>query len=796
MKRFAAILFTVIFFSLGSFAQEKGAILKGTLFNQNQEPIPYAAVTVHAVTDSTIIKGVTSGIDGNFILIVSPGTCLLKASFLSYQDLWIGPFTHTNEIKDLGVLAMFTNTALLDEVEVIADRQIMEFKLDKRVINVQQDLSNRGRNASEILDNIPSVGVDIEGNVSLRGSDNVRILIDGKPSGLVGISSADALRQLQGDLIESIEVITNPSAKYEAEGEVGIINIILKKERKKGVNGSIDLNAGVPDSYGAAVNLNFRKKDFNLFTSVGANSRRNPGEGKVYQEFLLADTTYVFDNSRVHNRGGTSGNFRLGSEFFLNPKNTLTISGLTSISEGDNDLEIRYDDYNSLGALTQSSLRSEEESEDTEVLEFNLNYLKTFSSKDHKLSFDLKRQYRIDLEESSITQVFQSDATDNLVQRSANSENEWNWVIQLDYEQTFAKDVKLETGLRTGLRAIENDYQVEQFDLDWTDVPGFVNELSYREDIYAAYATYSNEQGRLGYQLGLRAEYSDVETELLLTEESNPRDYLDFFPSAFLSYKYSEFNSLQLSYSRRINRPRFWSLVPFFGFGDPRNFYSGNPDLNPEYTHSIELNRLARSDKGSIITGVYARYKEGVIQRIVNVGIEGTTTFPVNIGTEYNIGAEISGSHDLKDWWKLSGSINVFYEDFDGAKDGRDYSYNTLASITRLTSKWDIKKIYDFQASVNYRSPVSSVQGKRLSITAIDLGLSRDIMKGKGTMTLSVRDLLNSRKRRSVIDRDDYYSETEFQWRSRSAQIGFNYRINQKKDRRSRGGDFGGGDDM
>lgn len=774
-------------------AQVTSSHLFGRVIDEQGEGIPYAAVTLHFPIDSGLVVGTASDGQGLFELNSTPGEYLVKASFLSYDELWIGPITHSLAGTDIGSLLMTSNRTLLDEVEVIAEREAVEFKLDKRVYNIQKDLSNRGRNASDILDNIPSVGVDIEGNVSLRGSDNVRILIDGKPSGLVGITGADALRQLQGDLIESIEVITNPSAKYEAEGEVGIINIILKKERKKGVNGSIDLNAGLPESYGAAVNLNFRRKHLNLFTSLGLSGSRRPGYGTNFQEFILPDTSYVFDNSRNHERGGLSGNFRLGSEFFINPKNTLTISGLTSQSSGNNDLELQYDDYNSLGELTESSLRTQEEEEDTEVLEFNLNYLKTFKSKGHKLSFDLKRQYRIDLEESSIVQRYMTDAVDDLIQRSSNSENEWNWIGQLDYEQPFAEDVKLELGLRTGLRSIENDYRVEQLDTDWSDVPGFVNNLRYKEDIYAGYAIYSNETGKIGYQLGLRAEYSDVETQLLLTDERNPRDYLDLFPSAFLSYKYSEVNSLQLSYSRRINRPGFWSLVPFYGFGNPRNFYSGNPDLNPEYTHSVELNRLTRSDKGSIVTGLYGRYKEGVIHRIIFVGIEGTTTLPVNIGREYNIGAEISGSHAINKWWKLNGSINAFYEDFRGDFDGRDYSYSTIASRTRITSKWDVKKLFDLQTSLSYRSPVSSVQGRRLSVTVIDMGMSRDILKGKGTLTFSIRDMFNQRRRRMIIDDEDYYSESEFQWRSRHAQIGFNYRINQKNGKGQRGAGKGGG---
>ncbi len=655
------------------------APIVGEIVDDQEQALPYSAISIHSAQDSSLISGVAAGGDGRFSILAKPGRFLVKISFLSFSDKWLGPIEHSLSTTHLGAIEMSIDSSILGEVEVYAEREAVEFKLDKRVFNIQKDLNNRGRNASEILDNIPSVAVDVNGNVSLRGSENVRVLINGKPSGLIGVSSTDALRQLQGDLIEKIEVITNPSSKYEAEGEVGILNIILKKEKRKGVNGSIDLNAGIPDNHGAALNLNFRKKGYNLFTSTGLRYQMSPGNGYVYQEFLLADTSFTFDNKREHERGGLSSNFRLGSEIFLNANNTLTVSSLYSRSDGENELRLSYDDYDINDDLVRASERSEMEEELTEVLEIDLNYLSEFKGDGHQMTVSMKRQDRKDLEDSQITQTFRNDIQDKILQRSNNKENEENWVFQLDYERPFSKKEKLEMGLRTGLRSILNDYQVEQFDDGWEDVDGFVNELRYQEDIYAAYASYSSEKKKFGYQLGLRAEYSDVATKLVLLAENNPRSYLDIFPTAFFSYNYSESNAIQLSYSRRINRPRFWSLVPFYGYSDPRNFYSGNPDLNPEYVHSIELNRLSRTDKGSLIVGIYGRYKEGVSQRIVNVGEQGTSTFPVNLGEGIYTGFELSGSQSFYKWWRVNGSINIFAENFQGSWQGVDYGYRTAA---------------------------------------------------------------------------------------------------------------------
>lgn len=783
MLRITLVLIGVLLTATQAYTQIVGAVV-----DEAGEAVAYASVTIHQSGDSTLVTGVASGELGRFSLDPAPGTYLVKVSFLSYSDTWIPQFEYTGARLPLGRIILSQDQQVLDAIEVVEEKNAVEMQLDKRVFNVQKDPTNRGRNASEILDNIPSVGVDMDGNVNLRGSNNVRVLIDGKPSALLGISNADALRQLQGDMIESVEVVTNPSAKYEAEGEVGIINIKLKKERKKGVNGSIDGNLGSPSRGGLSGNLNYRRKDINFFTSLGANYIERPGSASIYQRFILPDTSFVFDNTRAHNRTGVSANLRLGAEFFFTPKKTLTVAGLSSRSAGDNSLNMEYRDFDESDNLTQVSFRDEEEEEETEVLEFEMNYLQTFSNKDHKLEISAKRQYRIDEEVAWIQQTFNTDASAILLQQSSNTENEWNWIFQSDYTQAFSKERVLEAGLRMGLRDIANDFRVEQFDEGWRAVPGFVNDLRYREDISAAYVTFGDKVNRLSYKAGLRLEHSDVGTALLLSDERNDRDYLNLFPSAFIGYEYSDANSLQLSYSRRINRPRFWDLVPFFGFGDPRNFYSGNPDLDPEYTHSVELNRLNRSDKGSIVTGVFARYKEGVIQRVVNVGEEGTTTFPVNLGRGLYLGIEISGSQRITPWWRLNGSVNINQEDFEGEWDSRDLSYQTTALRSRLNSRWTILKDYDFQASLMYRSPRNGPQGRNLSMTALDLGLSKDMMKGKATLTLSVRDVFNSRVRRRIIERDDYYSENSFQWRQRSAQISFNYRINQKKRNRGSGG--------
>ena len=770
--------------------EKTGTLVKALILDSYAHPLPYANFMAYTAVDSTLVQGAASDMEGKVVMRLAPGNYLFKVGFLAFKDQWRGPVLLLSSTLELGEILLDEDMEQLQTVEIVSDKSQMELQIDKRVINVQQDLSNRGKNAAEILDNVPSVSVSVEGDVSLRGSENVRILVNGKPSGLTGISGNSALRQLQGDMIESIEIITNPSAKYEAQGEVGIINIILKKDQRSGVNGAIDLTAGFPSLYGASGNLNWRKDKWNLFTSMGYRFQENPGFGKINQRFETADTSYSFKNERNHIRGGSSVNARLGADWNIDDHWTLTISGLISKAKGNNSMALKYFDFNQAGDNTRYSLRTEEESEDTDNLEFDVNLIKTFAEKDHIWTFDIKSNRTTDTEEASIEQDFGTEGIGVLRQRSENAENEHNLVVQTDYVHPLSESKKLEFGLRSGSRSIKNTFQVEQFEGDWIFLPAFTNELRYEEWISAGYATYTSEKNKWAYQLGLRAEYSDIQTELLLTQEKNPRDYLNFFPSAFLTFKCSSSNSYQLNYSRRINRPRFRFLIPFYGYGDSRNFYGGNPDLNPEYSHNIEFNRLTRTQKGSIIFGLYSRLEEGSITRITQAADTGTYTFPINLGNGYSLGSEFSGNMEVIGPWKISGSVNVYYNVQEGVFEGIDYGFETWAWNSRISNKLVFKNLFDFQANVIHRSGQISVQGSTKPITSLDLAASRDIFKGKGTLTFNVNDVFNSRKRRSIVEQPGYYSENEFQWRSRLFSLNFNYRINQKKFRKERGYDM------
>lgn len=770
--------------------------VKGKVTDKEGEPIPFASVALYRSADSTLVTGSTTDEKGFFSIGAKPGDYYLKITFLSYKEKLVPDVNLSNEGINLGNIILYASSVDLQEVQVQGERSQMELKLDKRVFNVGQDLSNTGRNASEILENVPSVTVDVDGNVALRGSQNVRILINGKPSGLVGISGTDALRQLPGNMIEKIEVITNPSARYDAEGEVGIINIILKKNFKEGVNGNFEVTAGYPDNYRASANVNFRKKYYNLFGGYTFGYRKTPGKGHNFQEFKEMDTSYNVKQYREHTRGGLSNNINAGADIFLNTFNTLTISGLYQYSDENNHTKITYKDFDENGLLTRNVLRDEDESEIEHNLEGGISYRKTFLQKDRLFTIDLKYIDDKDPENANVTQTSTVEETVN--QRWSNTENERNLLFQSDYVHPFSKDGKFETGVKGTMREINNKYKVEELtdNEEWQVLPNYDDHFVYDENIYAAYMMAGNKSGKFSYQGGLRAEYSDITTDLKETNETNHRNYLDWFPSTHFSYELDSANTLQLSYSRRLSRPRFRHLLPFSSYSDSRNFWSGNPDLNPEYTNSFELGFLRYFKKGSLLSSIYYRYRTGVIERITIVDSASyTRRIPVNLSTQNAFGLEFNMNYNIAKWWRVNGNFNFYRAITNGNYNGEHLSSDTYAWTTRASSNMKLWKKVDFQASINYRGPHQEPQGRNKAMYSVDLGAAMDLLNKKATLSFSVRDLLNTRKWRSITDTYDYYAETEFQWRARQFLVSLNYRLNQKKRRERANDDFNGGDD-
>lgn len=765
------------------------AQITGTVVDQNKESLPGASIVLKQ--EGKLIVGGLTEVNGEFTLDAKEGIYDLEISFISYLN-YNQKITLSKSGLNLGTILLKPSNTSLNEVTIEGEANLVEFQQDKRIYNIAKDLNSAGANASEILDNIPSVDVDIDGNISLRGSQNVRILIDGKPSGLIGTDPATALRSLQSSMIEKVEVITNPSARYEAQGEAGIINIVLKKDRENGFNGNFETSLGTPDLYGAAAGLNYRTGRLNFFANIGFNYRNSPGGGFTKQTFILPDTSYAFNSIRDQTRGGSSATIRLGADYNLTDNQTITGTFLYRPSNGNNRVEINYDDFNQNDVLTQRQSRIDLENEKKQTLEGDLHYEKTLTGKDHKWTVDLRIQDSDDRENSDIEQI-NSTNTGNEYQKVSNQEDQQSFLFQTDYVRPFSKTRGMEFGARYNYRNIINNYEVSQkneFGV-FEDLDLYTNNFNYVENIAAAYAIYNDKIGdKITYQLGLRGEYTGLETELVKENISNPREYLNLFPSVFFTWKMDERSDLQWSYSRRISRPNFRSLLPFFSFSDNRNFFSGNPNLNPEFTDSYEIGHLRYIGTATLYGGVYYRHRTGVTERIRTVSDSGfTEIFPINLAVQDAYGIELTYSQPIYKWWKLNANANIYQANNKGEYEGVDYGSENFSARGRVMSRFTFWKS-DLQMSFNFRAPRTTAQGRTEGIYSADLGWSKDILKGDGTLTFNVRDIFNSRRRRSFSSGDNFTTESEFQWRARQFTVTMIYRLNQKKQREKRGGDF------
>ena len=760
----------------------------GRIMDDLKQPVPLATVVVLRQPDSVTYKKFTSDLQGNFSFSILPGKYLVEISFVSFESRYI-PISIGNNDTSLGDITLMPAGKSMQAVVVIAERPQLRLEHDKRIYDVASDMMNSGGNASDVLNNVPSINVDIDGNVSLRGSQGVRILIDGKPSALT--NTADALKQLPANIIESVEVITNPSARYEASGEAGIINIILKKNKRRGLNGIITANAGYPYEFGGSFNLNYRKNKINWFTTYGVDYRSNPGKGTSFQQFNTADTSFSYSQDRSIERSGVSHNLIAGMDYFFNDKTSITGSFLYNPSDGINTSTLTYLDYDKLGSLSNTVIREEKESEKDTEMEAGLSFRKEFSERDHLLTADIKYVWEDEVELSDYNET--NNKTGNIMlQRADNRANEHNLLFQSDYIHPFSEDSKFEVGFRSSFRKIQNTYLLEEKaggSNEWNILPAFDNNMIYNENIHAAYLMGATKLKKWSLQGGLRLEYSDITTELTKTNNRNHRDYLNLFPSANLAYEFNEKNSLQLSYSYRINRPRYRELLPYSNFSDLRSFFRGNPDLNPEFTHSFEAGHLATWDKGTFLSNVYYRYRKGVIQRFTSVDSNGiANTIPINLATEDAYGLEFNLVLNPTDWWRLSSNFNLYRALTYGQYEGEDLFSDAFSGDNRTTMRFNLSDKWELQASSFYRAPRVTPQGKDQSIWFADLGISGDVLKGNGTLTFNIRDIFNTRMRRNTVIRTGYFSESEFQWRSRQFRISFSYRINRQKEREERGG--------
>ncbi len=778
-----------------------GKIIIGQIIDhQTKTPLEYATIFLFSSNDSLAINGGLTDRNGKFALNTNQNNFFLQLEHLSYLPEFIDniEFPINGDTLDLGIIELMPNAALLGEVEVRAEKSSVMMSLDKRIFNVGKDLVSQGGTAEDILRNVPGVWVDINGEVTLRSSGGVRVLVDGQTSLLINGKNSDGLRQIQANAIERIEIITNPSARYEAEGMAGIINLVMKKDDSDGLNGSVSSNIGHPDNFGLGVNLNYRKKKLNIFTGSGIWYINRPGTGSYRNKFFNltnSDSTLFSNLDRTHERHGKPINLKIGTDYFINSENTLTTSFSYRKSIDNNSSNLTYSDaYGSVDNVFLITERLEDESGNENNLNSFLRHRKIFGNKEHHLTSEI----RYEREQENEISLFEENYFDGqrapidttgFNQMAHNKSHNDLMVVKSDYVLPIGKHTAFEGGFQSTFRTITDNYQVNDL-INNIEIPdsNFTNNFKYHEIIHGIYANLGSKSGQFSYQAGMRVEYSDVESALEMSNETKQSQYINFFPSAFIGYDFQNQSGVQLSYSRRIERPTFLDLTPFFTLRDRRNIWRGNPNIRPEFTHAIELGYLKYWDKWTLSAIAYFRKTDDVIKRIQRVNPqfpETTITQAENLAIKRNYGIEFTYSLTLSKWWSMNGDLNFFHSFSEGTYQYQGEEFyvggESFSLQSKTISRFTFWNKLNAQLAFSYSAPRTTTQGVNRATTALDFATSIDILKNNGTITLNVSDVFNSRRRRSFSEDETFFSEDNFLWQSRAFVLSFHYRLNQHK---------------
>ncbi|TKD56561.1 outer membrane beta-barrel family protein [Flavobacterium sp. ASW18X] len=770
-------LYLLLFFSFSIFyplQAQQSTTIKGKVVEEGSNyPVAFATIMIGNSNTKSAITGTTSLEDGTFEFTFTASDYFIEVSFIGFKKKTIAQPNNNQSTIDLGTITLIQDAQQLQEVVVAGEVSQTEFKLDKRVFNVGKDLSTTGASALDVLNNVPSVNVDIEGAISLRGSSGVQVLVNGKPS-IMASDENNALGTLTADMIERVEVITNPSAKYDAEGTSGIINIVLKKEERKGLNGSLSVNTGAPNNHSIGLSLNSRSEKWNLFTQLGAGYKEMPND----TESINTDLT---DGSRVTSvgeefRNETFYNLILGTDYFINKTSVITLSGNVSYEEEDQPSTTLFGAFDGENNLSSQWERTETTDAGNPKFQYELQYKKDFEdNEEHDLLFSALGNFFGKDQTSDFADVTLSGEDRDNQQKTRTDFKESVYTFKLDYTKPFTDALTMETGAQYVMNDVSNDYEVQNLENgSFVTDTGLTNIFEYNQKVLAAYGTTAYEAEKWGIKGGLRVENTALNTLLANTGETNDQNYTDFFPSAHASYKFTDRISIQAGYSKRIYRPRLWDLNPFFNIRNNFNIRQGNPDLLPEYTDSYELTSIFFVGKTAMNFGVFHRITNDVIERISLFENNVNTTIPENVGTSNATGIEFNTKYSPTSWLTFNADFNYSYLDRNGTFEDNVFDFTTDQWSSKINSKFKLPLEIDFEATGNYRSSFETVQGERADNWFVDLGIRKKLLKGRAVLSMSVRDLFASRNNEVSIAQADY-EVYNYSQRGRFIAFGFSY---------------------
>lgn len=770
--------------------------IKGKVIDSStKKVIDYANVSLFSVKDSSVINGTVSNSNGEFIITnVRPGKYYAKISFVGYKSTVITNIniTSKSQAAELGLVSIVPSSIQMSGVVVRADKEMIVTNLDKQVINVDKDLVSSSGSALDVMQNIPAIQVDIDGNISLRGNSNVTILVDGKPSGFSGLSSNDVLTQIPANSIQSVEVVTNPSSKYDPDGTAGIINIVLKKKSNPGFNGVFNLNAGTGSKYNGTANFNYRTGDLNFFGDIGGRFNQFNRTGLSDRTNTFGPSINYLDQTNSSKNNFNMGNFRFGTEYMLNDFNTISGSVQYRRFYSTNSGGISNYQLDSASTLEDYFLTNTSGNRSLQGINYSLDYTKDFEQKGRQLTADIM-YLDFSMNSASITDMnylLTGGSPSSLPSSSINNtyaNSNKLLIIQSNYVQPFSKTSRLEAGFKSSIRNLGMDYNYFNYDPsgnDWINNLGRSNNFSYQEQIHAIYAIYTGSIGGFKFQGGLRGEDAITKSTLLNEGTTFNSHYYSLYPSIYFAYDFSPVDEFRVSYTRRVDRPKPWNLNPFINYSDSLNLSKGNPNLMPQYTDSYEMGYSSFIFNINVYAALFLKQTTGLITRISTLQNNGVTmtTFQ-NIASQKNYGSELVGNGRITSWWDYNANVSYFRTDISDpvyvtGVNGYSYSWTGRANTT-----FKLDKTLSFQVSYTYNSPTVTPQGRSDALYFTDLALKKDFMDGNLSVTLRATDIFNTRKYSGTTYGTGFSLFSEGQRDSRIYYLGISYNLNNFKNK-------------
>tara|TARA_B100001027_G_scaffold21757_1_gene12810 strand:+ start:445 stop:2871 length:2427 start_codon:yes stop_codon:yes gene_type:complete len=765
--------------------------------SETSEPLEYATILMkhNKIPDKTF-SGVTDEF-GRFIVDVNPGIYELKIDYISFVSFSDENFLVKGD-TNIGNIALELDVSVLDEVEVRAERTQVEIRLDKKIYNVGQDITVKGGNVSDVLANIPSIDVDFDGNISLRGNSNVRILINGKPSGLVGLSGPQGLRSLPSESIEKVEVVTSPSARYSAEGTAGILNIILKKQNLLGFNGNFNFNLGIPRNEGLNGTLNVRNEKVNLFSTVNLSNSENSGSYYSETNYIKQDLTIDESNDWDYNNKNIF--FNLGSEYFFDDDTSLTLSGFYKRGSDLSNLINIVNDI-SVGVISSTNNRLRDETEIDESFEYALDFYKDYDRDGQTLSARISYEESEDdeLEEIEDFAIFPS-ISESIFEKVSNIDFQKRLLGQVDFIYPIDEKTEFEFGYRGRFLERETDYDVSFLtgtkyisDLDLSNV------FNYKVDVNSIYTQFGKKFKKISLLVGLRYEDSRQEINQKTTNQFEIKKYSNIFPTLNFAYEFSDQESVTFGYSKRVRRPRGWDINPFPRRNSVTNFRRGNPFLDATFTTALEVDYLRRLKKFTLNTSIFYRQSDGNIERIteetgeiVDLIVDSESnapilqvpvleSYPINLSSNKRFGSELSLTYTPSRNVRLNASFTINTSSLRGQYEDQNFDSDNTNWSSRFNGFIRLPKDYSLQFFGFVRGPSETAFSKRKAFGFVTGAIQKSLLEKKGTLSLKFSDLFNTSKSRSESFRDSFYRKGVGRWRMPTYVLTFSYRFNDNK---------------